>query len=370
MEYRVLVLPDHRVLSLAALKKVDALVRAGATVLGPKPLHAVSLVGGPAGEAEFQKLADGLWGPGPQAEGAKGSRKVGAGKVAWGCPARDLLAAEGVAPDVSLSLPADRRTPGMDWIHYRIGDADVYFLCELAGQAANINATFRIAGRAPELWDAVDGSIREARTYSAVAGRTTVPLQLDPYGSIFVVFRKASSGGRDGGANWPTWRQVQSVAGPWEVTFDPNRGGPDRPVRFEKLTSWTDRDEPGIRYYSGKAVYRTSFRVAGDVADKDLAIELGDVLDVGIARVRLNGTDLGVTWRPPFRVGLAKAVKAGENRLEFTVVNSWRNRLIGDQKLPEDKRLTHTNITVGGREWQLEKSGLMGPVRIVEKDAR
>ena len=192
MKYRVLVLPDHRVLSLGALKKVDELVREGATVLGPKPLRAVSLEGGAEGKIVFQELADGLWGPGELAEDAKGIRKVGEGRVAWGMPARDLLHADGIAPDVAMMLEDGSSCPDMDWIHYRIGDADVYFLAELAGNATSIDATFRVDGRVPEFWDAVDGSIREAATFKFVDGCTRVPLEFDPYGSIFVVFRKAS----------------------------------------------------------------------------------------------------------------------------------------------------------------------------------
>ena len=337
MEYRVLVLPDHRVLSLGALKKVDELVRAGATVLGPKPLRAVSLEGGAEGKEVFQKLADGLWGPGEQAEDAKGIRKVGKGRVAWGMPARDLLQADGIAPDVAMTLEDGSTAPDMDWIHYRIDDAEVYFLAELDGKARSIDAIFRVDGRVPELWDAVDGSIREAATFKFVDGCTQVPLEFDPYGSIFVVFRKASSSDRSDGPNFPTWQQTQSIAGPWDVTFDAKWGGPEQPVRFDSLTDWTEHSDPGIKYYSGKAVYRTTFKLDHDPAGKPLAIELGQVKDVGIARVRLNGTDLGVVWRPPFRVDVSKAVKPGENKLEVEVVNSWRNRLIGDRELPEEQ---------------------------------
>ncbi|MBN2295671.1 MAG: discoidin domain-containing protein [Pirellulales bacterium] len=367
MEYRVLVLPDHRVLSLGALKKVDQLVRAGATVLGPKPLKAVSLEGGPQGKQLFQKLADGLWGPGEQAKTAKGSRNVGQGRVAWGMTARDFLLADGVAPDVTFEDAS--QASGMDWIHYRIGDADVYFLCEQSGKAGNVTAIFRPAGRIPELWDAVDGSIREAATFSFAGGHTHLPLKFDPYDSILVVFRKAASGDRDNGPNFPTWKEKQPISGPWRVTFDTKWGGPDQPVRFDTLTSWTDHDDPRIKYYSGKAVYSTTFDIADDPTGKPLAIELGQVKDVGIAGIKLNGNDLGVVWRAPFRVNIAKAVQKGQNKLEVTVVNSWRNRLIGDEKLPKEKRLTRTNINVT-KDWKLETSGLMGSVRVVEKIKR
>jgi hypothetical protein len=251
----------------------------------------------------------------------------------------------------------------LDWIHYRIGDADVYFLAELAGNASGVDATFRVDGRIPEFWDAVDGSVQEAATFKFVDGCTQVPLQFDPYGSIFVVFRKASSGDQSDGPNFPTWRQTQAIAGPWHVAFDATWGGPEQPVRFDSLTSWSEHSNPGIKYYSGKAVYSTTFKLDHDPAGNLLAIELGQVDDVGIASVKLNGTDLGVVWRPPFRVDVTKAVKPGENKLEVMVVNSWRNRLIGDRELPEGQRLTRTNISVT-KNWKLESSGLLGPVRV------
>jgi hypothetical protein len=361
MEYRVLVLPDHRVLSPEALKRVDKLVRAGATVLGPKPLRAISLEGGAEGKATFQELADGLWGQPDPAEDAKGSRWVALGRMAWGMSARELLQADAVAPDVAMTLEDGSTAPGMDWIHYRIDDAEVYFLAELQGETKRVDATFRVDGRIPELWDAVDGSIREAASFRSVDGRTQMHLEFDPYGSIFAVFRKVSSGDRNDGPNFPTWKQTQSITGPWEVTFDARWGGPEQPVRFDRLTSWIDHSAPGIKCYSGKAVYRTTFIIDHDPADRSLAVELGQVEDLGIARVRLNGTDLGVVWRPPFRVDVSGAVKSGENQLEVEVVNSWRNRLIGDRQLPEAERLTRTNITVT-KDWKLEPSGLLGPV--------
>jgi len=366
MKYRVLALPNHRVLSLSALKKVDALVRAGATALGLKPLGLVSLAGGDTGKAMFKKLADGLWGPANQANGQKGIRKVGMGRIAWGMTAREFLLSDGAAQDVTFQ-DADS-VAGMAWIHYRLGTADVYFLAEQTGKGMKDTAIFRCADRVPELWNAVDGSIQEARTFKFVKGRTQVPLEFDPYGSIFLVFRKASSGDRSNGPNFPTWRQTQSIAGPWEVTFDAKWGGPKDPVRFDSLTSWADHSEPGIKYYSGKAVYRTTFNIGSDPAGKPLAIELGRLKDIGIATVKLNGRGLGVVWRPPFRVDVSKAVKSGDNKLEVMVVNSWRNRLIGDRNLPEDKRFTRTNIKVvdsGRRKWKLEESGLLGPVRLV-----
>ncbi len=366
MRYRVLVLPDHRVLSLAVLKKLDELVRAGATVLGPKPMRAVSLEGGSEGKAVFQELADGLWGAEVPAEDAKGTRKIGNGRVAWGMPARDLLLADGIASDVTFQDV--QVASAVNWIHYRIDEADVYFLSEPNGKALSADAIFRCHGRIPEFWDAVDGSIREAATFRFVDGCTQVPLKFDPYDSIFVVFRKASSSDRIDGPNFPTWQQTQTIDRPWNVTFDARWGGPEQPLRFDSLTSWSEHSDPGIKYYSGKAVYRTTFEFDRDPADKALAIALGQVKDIGIARIKLNGKDLGVVWRPPFRVDVTQAVRSGENDLEVTVVSSWRNRLIGDRQLAEDQRRLRTNIRVTN-DWKLESSGLLGPIVLQTKDA-
>ncbi len=371
MRYRVLVLPDHRILALGAMKKIDALVRAGATVLGSKPLKAVSLEAGAEGKALFQSLADGLWGAENLDMETKGVRKVGAGRVAWGMTARELLLTDGIAPDVSLTHKDKSSVPDTDWIHYRIGDAEVYFLAELSGKAQSIDAAFCVNGQLPEIWDPVDGSIREASSYSCKGGVTRLSLDLTPYDSLFVVFRKTTfTTERSTGLNSPVWQQAQVINGPWDVKFDPKWGGPAKPVRFENLSDWTKHEDPAIRFYSGKATYQNRFTLSAELAGKPLALELGDVKDVGMARVKLNGTDLGIVWRPPFRVNLGKALKPGENTLEVMVVNSWRNRLIGDAALPEAQRLTKTNVRVvasGPGKWQLESSGLLGPVILVSQ---
>jgi hypothetical protein len=366
MKYRVLVLPDHRVLSLAALRKVNVLVGNGATVLGLKPLKAVSLVGGERGRAEFKTLADQLWGEGIKEE--TGIRKVGKGRIAWGISARDLLLNDGLAPD--MEFREMKEDSDLRWIHYRIGEDEVYFVCNQQPIVESATAIFRCSNKIPEFWDPVTGSIRKANTFAMEEGRASIPLEFGPNGSMFVVFRSHAKSSQNKGLNFPVWQEKQVIAGPWKVSFDPKWGGPAEQVLFNKLTNWTDNSDPGIKHYSGKAVYRTTFNIGNELVGNPLAIELGEVRDVGMARVTLNGIDLGVVWQPPFRVDVDKAIKSGENKLEVMVVNSWRNRLIGDNKLLEDKRITQTNIKViesGRLKWEPEKSGLIGPVLITEK---
>ena len=367
VRYRVLVLPDHKVLSLAVLKKVDELLAQGATVLGPKPERLVSLVGGDAAQREFHALAARLWGEKPA---EKGTRKVGKGRLVWGQTSRSLLQSDGLAPDCE-ALDAGRQAD-YEYIHYTIDGADVYFVCNQTTEMRKVNLAFRVSGRRPELWDPATGSTRNAAAFAVKGGRTTVPLAFDPYGSLFVVFRANADGSGRPGSNFPEWRELQVVAGPWEVSFNPEWGGPEKPVHFENLSSWTEHADPGIKYYSGKALYRAAFNLNAIPSDRALALELGSVMDAGIARVTLNGKDLGVLWLAPFRVDIGGAVKAGENRLEVMVVNSWHNRVMGDDALPEDKRLTRTNIRVtksGRFQWKLENSGLLGPVRIMTDNA-
>jgi len=368
MEYRVLSLPDHGILSLGAIRKIHALVRAGATVLGPKPRMAVSLESGAEGVAIFRQLSDELWGT---ATDVTGDRRVGKGRVVWGSNVSDLLRSDGLAPDVELTRSDGSPAMETDWIHYRMGNADVYFLAELAGKARKIEAVFRVSGRVPELWDAADGSIREATTFSIADGLTTLPLVLGAYDSLFVVFRNPTDASkRNEGPNQPTWTEAYTMSTPWTVTFDSRWGGPKSPVRFATLTDWIENDDPAIGAYSGKAVYRTTFEAPAEVTGMPLALELGEVRSVGIARVKLNGTDLGVTWRPPFRVDLRQTLKTGENKLEITVINSWHNRVMADAELPENQRVTRTNIKpakTGRFRWAPEPSGLLGPVRVVVK---
>ena len=366
VRYRVLVLPDHKVLSLAALKKVEELLAQGATVLGPKPERLVSRVGGDAAQREFHALADRLWGEAPAAQGM---RQVDRGRLAWGRNSRDLLQADRLAPDFE-ALDAARQAD-YEYIHYTLAGADVYFVCNQTTEARKVDLAFRVSDRQPELWDPATGHIRAADAFVIKGDRTTVPVFFDPHGSLFVIFRSKADGNGKPGVNFPAWQEHQAIAGPWEVSFDPGWGGPAKPVRLDTLSSWTDHSDPGIKYYSGKAVYRTTFNMDRVAADGPLALELGSVRDVGIARVTLNGRDLGVLWRSPFRVDIRGAVKTGENRLEVMVVNSWHNRVMGDDALPEKKRFTRTNIRVtheGRFKWKLEASGLLGPVRLVRAD--
>ena len=360
VRYRLLVLPDHKVLSLAALEAVERLAREGATILGPKPERLVSLVGGEKAQERFTQLADALWGKNPLKTGVK---TIGKGKLIWGKTSRQHLADNGVHPDF-IAMRGD--ATDYEYIHYTIDDADVYYVCNQTERPRRVTASFRIAGKQPELWDPITGTVFEAKAFQQQNGRTNVPLLFGPYGSCFVFFRKTISTSENGPetSNYPRIRPVQTISGPWKVSFDKEWGAPQS-VELPKLISWTTHENEGVRFYSGEGAYTATFDFESDSdANKRYWLDLGEVKDVGVAAVRLNGEEAGIVWTKPFRIEITGKLKSGNNELQVSVVNSWRNRLVGDRGLPGDKRFTKTNITIRP-EWELLESGLLGPVKIL-----
>jgi hypothetical protein len=370
VKYSILVLPDHKVLSLAVLKKTEELLQQGATVLGDKPIGMVSLVGGAEAQHQFQKLADKIWGETPS---GKDEKPYGNGTVAWGMTARDYILSKGIPADFDI-LENDSKTD-FDYIHYTIGESDVYFVTNQTTERQKVNARFRVAGKQPELWDALTGEIREAKAFSQQDGLTTVALTLEPYGAVMVVFNNSISANVQGPAqrNYPDFETLEEITGEWTVSFDPVWGGPGS-VTFSELTDWTQHPDDGIKYYSGIAVYDKTFNVDFEPQqDKQYFLQLGSVKDVGIAEVKINGKNKGVVWTSPFRVEITEEMQKGKNKLEIKVVNSWYNRVAGDQMFPDKKQFTSTNIDLKhdfrGRpidEIRLEPSGLLGPVTIQE----
>ncbi|MGN6507607.1 MAG: glycosyl hydrolase [Tepidisphaeraceae bacterium] len=362
MSYRVLVLPDGQPMRSDVLHKVLDLLNGGATVVGPKPTGMADFSADANAAKAFSELADRLW-----TGGAAGDQHVGAGRLVWGKTAREVLQGEDVKPDVEYSGLSKNGT--LDWIHRTAGDADVYYVASRWFTPENVNCTFRVAGKQPELWDPVTGRNRVAAAFHQADGRTTVPLTFGPCGSTFVIFRKTIDAKTQGTAasNQPAIKLLQQLNGPWQVAFDPKWGGPAE-VRFDTLVDWTSRPEPGIRFYSGTATYKKTFDLPAVPASGSVVLDLGEVHEV--AHVRLNGHDLGTVWNHPATVDITSALQAGENKLEVDVVDLWPNRLIGDASLPPDQRHTVTNMRKFTPKTPLLPSGLIWPVQLKKEEFR
>jgi len=356
MNYQMLVMGKSGPVTVELMRKLVSLVEAGATILGNRPTEPYGLLDDPA---EFTALADRLWGQ-EKKEGAD-IRQVGKGRVVWGKPVLDYLHENGTQPDFICSGVSTNGV--IDWIHRTADWGDIYFVTSRWQPVEQIECSFRVSGRIPELWDPVTGSIREAGGFRQENGRTVLPLRFDPFGSVFVVFRKPTDETARSGKNWRDYKRVVKLVGSWTVGFEPKWGGPAQVV-FDQLQDWTQRPEEGIKYYSGKAVYRKIFDFAPVISNNQprLWLDLGDVRE--LAEVHLNGKYLGVLWTKPFRVDMTDVIRTGSNHLEVTVVNLWPNRLIGDSFLPEEKRYTRTSMTKYTQKSQLFPSGLLGPVSI------
>jgi hypothetical protein len=352
MSYRLLALdPSTEYMTLPVLRRIRDLVNGGAILVGARPVGTPSLSDD---AAEFESIAAELWGQGT------GERAVGAGVVHAGRSIAEALAAMGVAPDFQYTKP--HTDTQLLYVHRELADGDVYWVNNRNDRVESLKATFRVDGRAAELWRPVTGEM-ESASYRIADGRTTVPLKLEPNDAVFVVFReKTEVSART--LPEPREEQIDTVGGPWEVRFQPDRGAPPQ-VTFEGLRPWNESPDPGVKYFSGTATYAKTLQVPDEWFEEgtELWVDLGEVKN--LAEVVVNGQSLGIVWTEPFQVNVSEALRPGENALEIRVTNLWVNRLIGDQQPDAARKYTYTTQAFYQADSPLLPSGLLGPVRVV-----
>ncbi len=351
MNYRVLALdPYSKHMSLPVLRGIYKLVEQGAVVSGEKPTDTPSLADD---AAEFKKLNDELFGDGT------GVHSVGKGKVYAGQNAEATLKALSVAPDFEHTKPqSDTR---ILFVHRKLADADIYFLDNRNDRDETVDASFRVTGKAPELWYAETGKSRPT-SYRIADGRTTVPLHLEPWGTVFVVFRKPAKA-ESLSLPKPVETELTTVEGPWDVSFQPGRGAPAS-VRLDKLISWSDSQDKGVKYFSGIGSYAKTIQASSDWFKNGarLWIDLGEVKN--LAEVTVNGKSLGIVWHAPYRVDVTSVLKPGANQVTIKVINAWVNRLIGDQQPDATIKYTFADVKPYKANSPLLPSGLLGPVKL------
>lgn len=392
--YELLVLPAFETMTPDLLRKIEELIREGATVIGNPPRKSPSLEDFPDGDLEVEGLAKNIWGSLEKPQLAEESI-YGGGKIFWGgnlnpeavksdsnpLQARlypdyettaEILEKIGVLPDFDCASGKIR------YIHRSLTETgqEIYFISNRSGESVDDVCTFRDGSLQAELWDPLSGERRRLGGVQIVAGGVKLEIRLEPEQSFFIVFKKDDSvaslsnlsagissapenaadnrtttkrksaeknhspdqtadSGQSVFKNFPERQTVLTLEGPWKVKFDPAWGGPGDVV-FEQLSDWTMHPDDCIRYYSGSAIYTVDFDLpAGDgiSVKKALYLDLGEVFC--LARVRLNGRDQGIVWTKPARVRLSGIKKRG-NRLEIEVANLWINRLIGDENQPWD----------------------------------
>jgi hypothetical protein len=356
MSYRLLVLDKYsRHMSLPVLRALHKLVEQGAVVVGEKAVGTPSLADN---ETEFKKLNDELFGAGT------GVQTLGKGRVYAGQNAETALKTLNIAPDFDFANSANGQP--IPFVHRKLADGDLYFLDNRGDNESTVDASFRISGKTPELWYSETGKITPA-SFTVAGGRTTVPLHFEPWGTVFVVFRKPT---KETSHIVPKANEtsVATVDGPWTVAFQPGRGAPES-ITLNKLVSWNESSEKGVKYFSGTGTYTKTIQATPDWFKKGatLWIDLGDVKN--LATVTVNGKELGTVWHSPYRVDATAALKPGVNEVSVKVVNAWVNRLIGDLQPDATTKYTFSAWKAYKTDSPLLASGLIGPVTIQQESS-
>lgn len=361
LNYGLLVLPQINTMRPEVLAKIEELVKQGAAVLGPRPDHSPSLQGYPQSDALVREMAKRMWVESDY-ESGKLIRRYGKGYIMDGLELQEALDVVMIPRD--LDLGAD--VPVL-WTHRTLAGMEIYFLTNQGNTTVSFEPSFRFQGMKPQLWDAVTGEIRLLNEYTVKDGRISVPIRMDALQSWFVVFtnRENETTSKGYAQNFPDPKAIVTIDGSWTVEFLNKDIGPRESVFLSQLSDWTASADERVRYYSGTAVYKTTFEVIQIPEGGHLYLNLGDV---GVmARATVNGVKAGGAWIAPFRIPVDGLLQEGENTLEVEVVNTWRNQLVRDAALPEEERYTWTIISDARPDEALQSSGLKGPVSIEHK---
>ncbi|MEE4117249.1 MAG: glycosyl hydrolase [Marinilabiliaceae bacterium] len=370
LSYSLLLLPDQADIPLEVLQKLEAMVKAGATIMGNKPLGVPGLHSYTEKNRELSGLADKMW------EGIDGEKvkinKYGKGRVVYGMEAGELLESDRLGMDFSADSAAD-----LDYIHRQTGDMDIYFIRNISEEKYSGICKFRVTGKYPEIWDPATGEQFSISEYTEEFSDTSVPVRLSAGGSVFIVFNRKKRELPILSHAGQSLAKETIIEGPWEVSFSDGWGAPGTST-FDSLISWTESDIKGIRYYSGTAAYhkKISFDAKEINSSGRIMIDLGDIGD--LAEVFVNNSSAGILWKKPYLLDITELLKAGSNDLRIEIVNQWVNRLTGDMLSAPSERYCRTNqpyITrddmgfdnwpEGGDEtFRLKRSGLFGPVLI------
>ncbi|WP_348811213.1 glycosyl hydrolase [Flavobacterium maritimum] len=352
MHYKVLALDaNSKQMTLKVAQKISELVKAGAIVVGPKPTGTPSLKDD---KKAFDTIVDELW-------GADNSVKtIGNGKVYTGENIEKVLSTSQVEPDFEYTKPqADTK---LVYVHRELPEQELYWVNNRNDRAENLEATFRVSGKTVEIWHPETGKTEPA-SYSFANGRTKVSLHLEPNDAVFIVFKESTTATAHV-LPAVTETKLAAIEGNWNLSFQKDRGAPSD-ITIDKLTSWTESSDAGVKYFSGTGTYSKTIEAPKNwfIKGAQLWIDLGEVKN--IAEVIVNGKSLGTVWKTPFRVDATAVLKPGKNTLVIKVTNLWVNRLIGDEQAGVAKKITYTTMPFYKADAPLLPSGLLSTVSVL-----
>ncbi len=365
--YNYLLLPNSDRLSLSLVREAERLRKAGAKVYLQQEVSGTPGLAGYPNSDEQVKTLTSDWDQFPA--------------TGW----ESVFQSGKIKPDFEGD--------DLRWLHREVDQNDLYFVANIKPEKMQRRCIFRTNKQFAELWDPETGKIYSLDTDKTGDGHTEVDLQFKPSQSWFVVFRDEPSKHLMTTGPFRELVELEEIPGPWELQFD-DQWGPGERQTFSELKSWTESANDLVKYYSGTVKYIKEIEISNEVIptsgkspEKKFFLDLGKV-EV-MARVKLNGQDCGIVWKPPYQLDISRALKSGTNELEIEVVNTWVNRMIGDEQLPLDADWKDWETLVDWPDWfingnespkgrytfttgrhyqkdsPLRPSGLLGPVNIL-----
>lgn len=329
-EYKMLVLRNCKTLKLETVKRIAEISKAGIPIVGEKPLQLAGFNTSAEERSEFKQLVVEIW-----------KQEKTYTNFNW----TSIFEKENLRPDLLIAGCSD-----INFMHRKTADADIYFLYNPDSLARKLECNFRVENKIPELWNPMTGECIKSGQFRNEDENTKVWIELDTEESVFVVFRVSAKGVpsvsesdklNEGEYFLTTDNQLiketsaknapLEIKGTWEVEFLKEYGYEAKHT-FQQLNDWKDYTDENIKYYSGTAIYRSTFNwnVEVSATQNKYMLDLGDVKIV--AEVILNGKNMGVDWMPPFNMDITDALQIGENQLEIRITNQWSNKLIGDER--------------------------------------
>ena len=344
IQYSVLWLYDCKRMLPETLEKIAEFVEDGLIVAGDMPMGLATLSGGDEAVHRFNKAVEMLW-----ANGDQNSLKLGKGKVYNTSDINLVLMEESLMPDIMCN-DSDLR-----WLHRQTNESDIYFISTLPDKGFKGIVGFRSKGNV-EIWNPLTGDIVSANA-NVNDEYTEVELDIMEGNSCFVVINN-----KELSKPYKSYKQtaildLTNVS--WQIDFPSGWGTEGTPIFTNKLLAWRDlplSDEG--KSFSGTAIYDTDITLS-KLDNNRYYLNLGKV--EFIAKVSVNGEDVGTRWTSPYKLDVTDFLKQGVNRLRVEVTSTWFNRLVYDAGLDEKERKTWT-IAGPAADMQLKEYGMLGPV--------
>lgn len=368
--YKFVQLPEQISMQAELIEKVYELMEDGAVFTAlVKPQRSEGLTNYPVCDETVVKLADAIWG-----NDTVDVNCVGDGKLLKMKPseAMEYLG-------LKKTLLCDSKS--MRYIHKKYLDNDIFFVLNDSKDYVMMDMSFAVGDRAPEIWDPYTGEIRPVLSFDVEDGRARFKMTVSPNKSFFVVFRNKIESARylrkvngtlmdnsilrreNDGKDYCLYQNdgrfvveysdgVQGrievdkrpsftimPSNGWTITYKSKADDETFTVSADTLIAWNESDDERIRYFSGTATYTAEFVLPDDYNNTEYMA----VLDLGglknIAEITVNDSTYFNLWHAPFVIAdekLDRVLRKGENKIEISITNTWKNRLIGDEQFESD----------------------------------